>query len=283
MSNLLYQGADLGRDFILNEDVFQTSQLHIKVFREAPREGITWQAGYATAHLVINLGARLEDFRLSVDHRHRYHGPLVPGDFSLLPPQTDFGGQYQGDFLSYASITVLPTAMTAGLAQMAPVVMQSDSLLQGLAQALCAQRFRDDPDAVLYRDSLSEALLAHLQHTYLGSGPAAFSESFSLHRLENYIRVNLAQKITVNALANLAGVSPRTLQRAVRSQRGQSVYEWVTQLRLEYSLQLLRNSDLTLAAIAQDCGFASQSHWSRRCRQHFGRSPGQLRRHPARS
>lgn len=73
------------------------------------------------------------------------------------------------------------------------------------------------------------------------------------------------------------GLSPSSLRHYFTSLRGFSPQEALQQVRLRQALALLRSSDLSLASIAERCGFHSASHLSRRVKTATGSSPGRLR------
>ncbi|MCU0570810.1 MAG: helix-turn-helix transcriptional regulator [Oculatellaceae cyanobacterium Prado106] len=54
---------------------------------------------------------------------------------------------------------------------------------------------------------------------------------------------------------------------------GVSPYQFILMQRVERAKQLLKQSELTLTAIASMCGFANQSHFIRRFRQWVGVTP----------
>lgn len=79
-------------------------------------------------------------------------------------------------------------------------------------------------------------------------------------------------------LAELAGVHPITLTRAFHRAFGCTVGEYLRRLRLERAIERLGTTDLPLAQIALEAGFADQSHFSHLFRQRTGMSPSSYRR-----
>ena len=262
--------------YILQTDLLETPELTIKVVTENPVDGIDYQESYSDPCLVVNFGAQLDTFEVVGSIANGYKGAVIPGDFSFLPPGSILEGQYQGNYLCYAYIMFSQERLNPRLIEKM-LIMQSDPLIKRFAQALYSQAHRNDPDIILYRDSMSEALIQHLQLIHLNTDKADFKQKPNLDRLKNYILANLNRKLTVTELAKLEETTAQSLQKAVRTEYGQSVYEWVTTLRLERSLELLRGTSLNLATIAVDCGFANQSHWTRLFRRQFGITPGKLR------
>ena len=98
-----------------------------------------------------------------------------------------------------------------------------------------------------------------------------------LRRVEDYIDANLARVIHLDDLARLANMSGCHFHRMFRLARGCPPHDWITQHRVRRAKSLLR-SQTSIAAVAVDCGFSSQSHLTRVFREQTGRTPGQYRR-----
>ncbi|BDA83315.1 HTH-type transcriptional regulator GlxA [Aureimonas sp. SA4125] len=80
------------------------------------------------------------------------------------------------------------------------------------------------------------------------------------------------------ALARIAGLSLRQLDRLFSAHLGTSPERFYLSLRLDRARQLLRQSGLSATEIAVATGFASGSHFSRAYRQKFGVPPTGERR-----
>ena len=78
-------------------------------------------------------------------------------------------------------------------------------------------------------------------------------------------------------LASIAGVSLRQLERLFKSQMRTTMREHYLRIRLDESMRLLRETDLSRAMVSVACGFASTTHFSRTFRRRFGMSPGKAR------
>jgi transcriptional regulator GlxA family with amidase domain len=75
------------------------------------------------------------------------------------------------------------------------------------------------------------------------------------------------------ALAALAGVSVRQLERLFTEQIGSSIGRHYLALRLDHARRLLRQTSLSVIEIALACGFSSAAHFSRAYRARFGKPP----------
>ncbi|MEV8367550.1 helix-turn-helix transcriptional regulator [Streptomyces niveus] len=93
----------------------------------------------------------------------------------------------------------------------------------------------------------------------------------------------VARPLALERLARAAGVSESTLCRICRRELGVSPVEGLERLRLARAEPLLWLSNLSLRAIAVQCGFADAYHFSRRFRAVHGMSPSAFRALPPES
>ena len=77
----------------------------------------------------------------------------------------------------------------------------------------------------------------------------------------------------VDDLAGQLGLSPRQVQRRLRESTGLSPNAFIRGIRLQEAARLLLSTDSSVAAIAQDTGFGSASHFSKCFRDYFGDTP----------
>lgn len=92
------------------------------------------------------------------------------------------------------------------------------------------------------------------------------------------MEANVADPLTLADLAQLAGTSPRQLQRMFRQHLGTSPLRHYLELRLARARTLLRRTDLPLATIAAECGFRSPAAFSKAYRDVYRMAPGAERR-----
>jgi AraC-like DNA-binding protein len=97
------------------------------------------------------------------------------------------------------------------------------------------------------------------------------------HRICEYIHSNLGQNISLEALAEMAGLSTHHFARAFKRTVGMPPHGYVLQRRIEHAQQMLRNTDLPMSEIALSAGFSDQSHLARHFRRITGMSPSVVR------
>lgn len=96
--------------------------------------------------------------------------------------------------------------------------------------------------------------------------------------VDDYVTAHLADSITLEDLAALAGVSSFHFHRMFRKVRGCTPQTWITSRRVDHAKALLR-TDVSICEAAMSCGFCSQSHLTRVFRAQTGQTPAQFREH----
>jgi AraC-like DNA-binding protein/PAS domain-containing protein len=96
-------------------------------------------------------------------------------------------------------------------------------------------------------------------------------------RICEYIESHLEQKIGLQNLAALAGLSTHHFARAFHQSMGVPPHNYLLSRRLERVDRMLRETQLPLSEIALATGFADQSHLARHFRRRTGMSPSLAR------
>ncbi|GAB4243410.1 MAG: AraC family transcriptional regulator [Elainellaceae cyanobacterium] len=218
---------------------------------------------------------------------------VVPGRFVILPAQSVSAWQSEGE-TRFAHLYFTPEF----LSQLAASAFDADpdrfELIEGeLIQDQQVQRLaasaielfsRTDRPLPLETNSLAQVLGVHLIRHYsnLFSKPEPFNrERLSAAQLEavvEYIDANLGRSLTVQELADLLHLSQYHFLRAFRNTLNQTPRRYVLQRRVTKAQDLIRQGKLSLADIAYQLGFSSQSHLSTAFKQVTGTTPSQFQR-----
>ncbi|MFE0644060.1 GlxA family transcriptional regulator [Streptomyces sp. NPDC058877] len=108
--------------------------------------------------------------------------------------------------------------------------------------------------------------------------PAPARADESLAPLLEWATSRLDARLTLDHLAERAGLSSRTLARRFAEQLGTSPGQWLLAQRLDAARVLLERTDLPVEAVATKVGLASAVNLRRRFRTHLGTTPGAYRR-----
>lgn len=94
-----------------------------------------------------------------------------------------------------------------------------------------------------------------------------------------YIFKHFATDLTLGEIAWHVGKGEEHLARVFKQETGESVFDYVREMRISHSKTLLVDTSTSLTRIAEECGFHSLSFFSRTFRQHTGMTPSQYRQH----
>ena len=101
--------------------------------------------------------------------------------------------------------------------------------------------------------------------------------SLRLRGLFEHIRERHAERLSVEDAARLSGMRPSQLRKTFKRVAGMSLVRYLNHVRLARAVQLLRESELSIAEIAVEVGFADQSYFDRRFRKEYGQTPSAFR------
>jgi len=79
-----------------------------------------------------------------------------------------------------------------------------------------------------------------------------------IHKLQDWLQLNVHHKSTLEDLAEIANMSSRNLTRVFKKETGISVNDFVTLIRKDKIKELLKNPDMTRNQIARLCGLKSE-------------------------
>jgi len=80
-------------------------------------------------------------------------------------------------------------------------------------------------------------------------------------------------ELNVESLSKKLGISANYLYRKVKKLKGQTVIDFIFNMRIDTSTKLLLANDMTISEVAYNVGFNSPSYFSRRFREKYGCSP----------
>ncbi|EEF22378.1 HTH-type transcriptional regulator glxA, putative, partial [Ricinus communis] len=102
-------------------------------------------------------------------------------------------------------------------------------------------------------------------------------ESGRFDALHTWVAANLHENLTVDRLAEQAGMTPRTFARSYVSQLGRTPAKMVEAMRLEAACRALEKTTLPLETIAATTGYVEEQNLRRVFQRQLGVSPGQYR------
>ena len=159
---------------------------------------------------------------------------------------------------------------------------QQDSQLHHIAMLLLAELQTDGLMGQLYIESLTQVLVIHLlRHYSTFTQPLTFkNRSLShtyLQQAIEYIHTHLDRELSLAEVAGVVNISPTYFANLFKRAIGISPHQYVIQQRVERAKTMLSKTDLSIAAIALQVGFSSQSHLTQMFKRVTGMTPKQVR------
>jgi AraC family transcriptional regulator len=181
--------------------------------------------------------------------------------------------QLHTDLVSH-TIQELAGAASTRQVTLAENIGFQDPLLMQICLALWHDLKQQAPAETLYLQSIAQLVAVHL----LRRGSLAEENGQTLTRQQmrhvtDFIQAHLDQDLSLEQLAQQAGLSPYYFSRMFRQTTGESPHQFVLGRRIELARQLLTETDASLAQVALQSGFASQSHLSSIFKRRLGLTP----------
>ena len=98
-----------------------------------------------------------------------------------------------------------------------------------------------------------------------------------LRKVEDHVHENLAEDISVEALAELVDLSPFHFSRVFKHATGMSPLQFVTRERITYAQQLIRETARSIIDIGLEVGYTSPSYFTKIFRRVTGVRPTDFR------
>jgi AraC-like DNA-binding protein len=163
----------------------------------------------------------------------------------------------------------------------APLLSTDNKALIGLISLIELEMFRPG----LATDLVAEQAMRSIALILSGIDPNGFiaeSERISLppvrlKRVIDFIEANLAEPLTLDLLAHVAGLSVFHFARVFRQATGTSPYRYVSERRVQRAQNLLMTRELSVHEIALACGFVRHANFSAAFARARGMSPSAFR------
>lgn len=251
-----------------------------------------WRIRNKQHSIIVHLGGRMSHLETELEGTGGSYGTALPGEVWTAPAGKTYASHACGEMIRYGLIALdpgsardLPTRSLDVDQPIAALAGQRDDFLhQALRQLEFASANQDDLSLMLSQ-SLAETIRLHLWKTYSEGGSAKMRQTskalgmdpVTTRKLKEYIHDHLSDRLSLNAMANLAGLTTHQFLARFRQMFGSSPMQYVIQKRLQHAQHLLLTTRKDITTIALDSGFSSHSHLTSCFRQHLGCSPSLFR------
>lgn len=198
--------------------------------------------------------------------------PLRPGSGWIFPSGLDGRCSWKGP---QAIINVsLPRKL---FSEMDEITDHSVGLLAPLtAELIFALHAAEEDMPALYRESLTVTLAAQLTHQRLFNDHDGMPD-VRIDRVLAFIDAHLAEDLSLDLLAGIAGMSPYHFLRRFKAATGAPPHAYLTHRRLGLAKEMIETTRRPIADIAWSLGYKDASRFTAQFKRRFGASPGTFR------
>ncbi|MBQ8203694.1 MAG: helix-turn-helix transcriptional regulator [Clostridia bacterium] len=93
-----------------------------------------------------------------------------------------------------------------------------------------------------------------------------------------YVNENFCERISVESISQMFGYNKSYFCRKFKTVTGTNIMNYILILRLEKSLKMLKESEESIASIAEICGFGDFPYFCRSFKKHYGKTPREYRK-----
>lgn len=176
--------------------------------------------------------------------------------------------------------TVLGRPLASGKIYYHAEVTRDDQIIGTLLKTLLIDSQAGSPSGPALGDSIIAAIVYRLDETSVSvSVPrniATYNEN-QVRRAKSFIEANISSKISIDGIADVAGLSTRHLGRAFKAATGSTPSQYVLLRRIENAKALILEGSLSLQEIAVQTGFVKHRHLSTAFQNVLGMTPSQFR------
>lgn len=124
---------------------------------------------------------------------------------------------------------------------------------------------------IMYYAELLILIFRHLNESYL-----PMCTNNSMKRAINYIGTHYKDNITISDIACYSKVGERYLRKLFTQHLNLSPLEYMTQIRINKAIELLKITELSIKEVCFQCGFKSPQYFSRIFKRQVGVSPKEI-------
>jgi len=99
-----------------------------------------------------------------------------------------------------------------------------------------------------------------------------------VNNIHEFLMNNYREEINLEEIAELVHLAPASVCRFFKSATGQTIFNYLNKIKVDYACNLLMNTDLNIVDISYDCGFNNLSHFNKQFKQITGKTPSQYRK-----
>jgi len=269
-----------------HELIGTTEDLRLSLISDRP--GVVEFGGSSGVVVSIHVGPSV-----AVDCRRggeRRVGTTIHGDVEIIPPNTSGFWELKssdsalviGLKLRLLHAVVEQSGADSGQLRITNRLQTRDPQIEHIGWALKAEMESGYPSGRMFIDGLATSLAARIvrNHSSLARPartPRAPMAARKLKTVLAYIEDNLARDMTLQEVAQVAGLSTSHFKALFRKSVGMPPHQYLIRRRVERAAMQLRTGNTPIGQVALENGFCHQSHLAMHTRRVLGVTPQEVR------
>ena len=259
--------------------------------------------------IYINGITRGADYNMSRNHFHEYYEVLYiktgscrffvnnelydlnSGDFMIIPPHEVHGNKYLAQSYRYNLYFKSEDCERPLYNRIYDVYLKKSCFIhipgtfradaeQLLSKMLTNDKADDEYSKTILKNYLAIFFMNLCRYKIEPStyGMVGINDNPEILEAARYITDNFNQEITLDKMADRAGLSPSYFSRKFRSVTGMGMKEYLSFQRLKHAARLLISTTMSITDIALECGFSDSNYFKDAFKNMFGESPRAYRK-----
>lgn len=207
------------------------------------------------------------------------------GSVFLIPPNVEHGYMFDNDLVVFHMLLhsnfILKyseelNSISDSLLNNMNVKLGSEDLAKLMNVLIELDQFQSTQDNVsdIMKNSLALYLISKLS-TFIPKNEKEHKKTYPEEMIKcvDYINSRFTEKISTKELCKMLNVSNSTLRRYFIEEYGMTLSDYLQDLRIRYSIDLLKSTCKPIHEIAVECGFYDSSHFTKVFKDKTGYTP----------
>lgn len=190
---------------------------------------------------------------------------------------------FSGGFYRERFFDTLPFQLPADFWETAAAVLNPDVIALPAVTQICGQIenccLKGNELLLFIKAKGLEAFALTLDYINLQNPKPGISHAdrTALEKIREFLENNYVDPPGLDQLARTAGMNQHKMMALFKRLNGTTVYGYIKRLRMEQAAVLLKDSSLSVAAIAEQVGYHGDGHFQQSFRQIYGTTPVKFR------
>jgi AraC family transcriptional regulator len=264
----------------------RSQELEVSISRIAIEDRAAWSFREDHHTVFVHLSGELRKIEAVFERGLQTKALPSIGGVWMVPADCRYDVMISCEFTEFCEIR-LPKFMPDGRAlELGPLVNGRDHLLHQTALLFKKNTAANDDVSRMSRASLIEVARWQIIQRYGRAIPSLRDKErlprklpqAERSRLDSYIRDNLAERLALQDLAEIAKMSTHNFLKAFAASFGTTPAQYIIQTRVDLAKFMLQSTSRPITDIALATGFYSSSHFSASFTKHVGVAPAAYRR-----